>query len=113
MSASHTSYEIQDKYSGAVVCFAAFIKLAALSYLLMILLIMYYVAKDYWLCVGFFNEKVTKYVPWRHEKITVIRREYRTYNATQRNCCASYLPLLIPCFFPASFCIEKVPFVIG
>lgn len=70
MSASHTSYEIQHKHLGAVVCFAAFIKLAPLSSLLMILLIMYYVAKDYWVCIGFFNEKVTKYVPWRHEKIT-------------------------------------------
>lgn len=69
MSASHTSYEIQHKHSGAVVCFAIFIKLAPLSSLLMILLIMYYMAKDYWVYVGFFNEKVTKYVPWRHEKI--------------------------------------------
>lgn len=63
MSASHTSYEIQHKHSGAVVCFAAFIKLAPLSPLLTILLIMYYMANYYWVCVGFLNEKVTKYVP--------------------------------------------------
>lgn len=69
MSASHTSYEIQHKHSGTVVCFAVFIKLTPLSSLVMILLIMYYMAKDYWVYVGFLNEKVTKYVPWRHEKI--------------------------------------------
>lgn len=57
MSASHTSYEIQHKHSGAVVCFAAFIKLASLSSLPMILPIMYYVAKE---IIGFMLAFVMK-----------------------------------------------------
>jgi len=114
MSASHTSYEIQDKHSGAVVCFAAFIKLAPLSYILII----YYVAKDYWVCVDFFNEKVTKYVPWRHEKIARLLGEsmepimQHSIIAVQVTFLYSFL---VSFQLPSAilYWIEKVPFAKG